>query len=368
MTISFSLEGELLFCNPHEIKSTSLNISSSQFSYAVFFTSTIVIPSDAICVVDKTIFELYRDTITFPIDRLFLIDACEENKTLNTVTALIAFFNKQKLSKSSHVYIFGGGVTQEIAAFACAIYKRGIAYTHFPTTLLSMCDSCIGGKAGLNFEEAKNQLGVIYPPRKVIIFLDFLQTLPKKEIESGLGEILKSCLIGGDYFLSLYHDNIGADKVRSFQALIMAALCVKKAVVEKDEFEKNHRAILNYGHTVGHAIESFFNYTISHGQSIVLGMMLENYLSYQLGFLSESLTITVNKLCFRLIDQKIKCMLRDVTAQDLIHFMRKDKKIVDGRLRFFLPKKAGEFFLVALPIDSVFINGLQQGLSFLRDL
>ncbi|MDP1574443.1 MAG: 3-dehydroquinate synthase family protein [Coxiellaceae bacterium] len=366
MTTSFLIHDQLFTSQKNIFNKEKLVVNASQSSYVVESTSTAVLFESSIIVIDDKVFNLYKDKIAFSENKIFYIVATEENKTLETVSRLLVFFSQNNMTKSDEIVVIGGGVTQEIAAFACAIYKRGIAYHHFPTTLLSMCDSCIGGKTGLNFEAVKNQLGLFYPPRKVSIFADFIQTLPDAQVRSGLGEILKSCIIGGEHYLDVYQACVKNGKVESVDALnqlIFSALIVKKTIVEFDEYEKKYRAALNLGHTLGHAIEALFNYEIPHGLSVVIGMILENDIAYQLKYLSKKNRDFLNALCFSLIDEKIKSTIKKIVASELIPLLQKDKKTLEKNVVFVLLKKPGELVFRQLSLDAALVSYIDVALA-----
>ena len=235
MTISFFIQDHLFFAKKSSLDEEKLLVTASQSSYLVEIVSTISLPENSFVVIDDKVFALHKNKINFSHQKIFYCVATEENKTFDTVLKLVKFFSQNNVTKSDVITVIGGGITQEIASFACAIYKRGIAYHHFPTTLVAMCDSCIGGKTSLNFEGAKNQLGLVYPPSRVSIFPHFIDTLTNGEIQSGLGEALKSCMIGGDFFLNVYQEWAASKKITfssALKKLIFSALLIKKEIVE----------------------------------------------------------------------------------------------------------------------------------------
>lgn len=348
--IKFAVDGKIFTGNASLISASSFSVKSALKNYTVFFeekkplldTLNSFCEDGSIWIVDKNIFELYFYDLSRQTKKIFLVNAKEKYKTIKTVISLISFFQENQITKSSKVIVVGGGITQELAGFACAIYKRGIPWIYLPTTLLSMSDSCIGGKTSLNYSDVKNQLGVFSPPSEVHIHADFLHTLPPAEINSGMGEILKSCLIGGDYFLNLYESE------KNILTLIKAALCVKKTIVEADEFEENYRAVLNYGHTFGHAIESLSQYRIPHGLAVVLGIMLVNQLSYQKNILSRGNLDKINKLCCALLDEKILQEYKKIDFSKINALIKKDKKTENGNTYFVFMANIGQIIFLKL--------------------
>jgi 3-dehydroquinate synthase len=348
--IKFAVDGKVFACHADLMKASSFSVKSALKNYTVFFeeekaavdTIKSLYHDDSVWVVDKNIFHLYFSELLKGTKKIFLVDAKEQHKTINTVFSLIDFFEKKRVTKKTKVVVVGGGITQELAGFACAIYKRGIPWIYLPTTLLSMSDSCIGGKTSLNYNNAKNQLGVFSPPSEVYINAGFLNTLPQTEINSGMGEILKSCLIGGEYFLNLYESK------KNILTLIKAALCVKKTIVEADEFEENHRKVLNYGHTFGHVIESLSEYRIPHGLAVVLGMMLVNQLSFQKNILSKGNLDKINKHCCALLDKKILEEYKKMDLGKIEALIKKDKKTQNSYTHFVFMIDVGQIIFLKL--------------------
>ena len=232
------------------------------------------------------------------------------------------------------------------------MYKRGIPWVFFPTTLLSMCDSCIGGKTGINYHHAKNQLALFSAPRRVTICTDFLRTLAPREIKSGLGEILKLFITGGSELLSLFPSYVTTQgdvkDFNSFKPLILGALGVKKQIVEKDEFELDLRKSLNYGHTLGHAIEVLSNYQIPHGQAVTMGVLLVNQLSCRRGLLSASDCAFIKSLSTHLF--KTSSLSKDM-VKELPLLLLKDKKAIGKEVNFVFIKKPGETIFVKLEVN-----------------
>ncbi|MDP1573516.1 MAG: 3-dehydroquinate synthase family protein [Coxiellaceae bacterium] len=321
--------------------------------------------------IDQKLLEIYKPTIDISADRIFSVQATEDFKTLEGVTNVLNFLQKHEFTKGEKLIVVGGGIIQDVAAFVGAVYKRGISWVHFPTTLLSMCDSCIGGKAGVNYNGVKNQLALFSAPSAIHINLNFLKTLSENEINSGLGEILKLCITGGDTFIKIYRENVCSGKValfENFKKLITAALCVKKSVVEEDEFELDHRRSMNYGHTLGHAIESLSNYQIPHGQAVVVGMILVNTLSYEQGLLTETQLHSLNELCCDLISNNVIEALKKIKLEEIIGLIKKDKKTIGDNTSFVLMKNSGETVFVKLKLDGKLLSRIQSAFDSLLNI
>ncbi len=321
----FSISNTELFLN--KSFSESVSISSYSKDYRAIFENLPVAKTfenefkkNNIVVIDKNVAQIYRKDITskIPADDIFIIDPIEENKTIDTALELITFLNQKNFHKKNNIIVIGGGITQDIGSFVGACFKRGIDWTFIPTTLLAQCDSCIGSKSGLNYDGVKNQIGLFAPPKKILINPIFLKTLKDDEIKSGLGEILKVYSMAGNDLFEFYSKRVtkgSVQKFSSWQELICMSLSVKKAIIEHDELEKDIRRALNYGHTVGHAIETLTQYSIPHGQAVALGMYVSNSLNNTLSkeLEEETLSLVSNKNPLRNIDYNL---MKDVLMRD----------------------------------------------------
>jgi 3-dehydroquinate synthase len=228
-------------------------------------------------IIDKNVYNIYSNSLaTIPIKFIKFLNAIEENKNIYSVLEIVDLLNELKFNKKNKLIIIGGGITQDVGGFASAIFKRGLKWVLIPTTLLSITDSCIGGKVGVN-RNSKNLLSLFNAPNKVIISDIFLKTLQDDDIISGLGESLKLSLIGGEETYQIFKNN---SMNNDYMTIIKMSSSVKKLIIEKDELEKDERRVLNYGHTFGHALESTSNYFIPHGIGVLFGMYMINKLFY----------------------------------------------------------------------------------------
>lgn len=301
---------------------------------------------------DRIVADLHFKDLSVAPERVLKIDATEEFKTLTGVEKVIDFLDNAGFGKGETLVVVGGGITQDVGGLASALYKRGIKWVFLPSTLLSMCDSCIGGKVGVNHKKTKNQLALFIAPRKVILCPAFLDTLDKREIKSGLGEILKLCVTGGRELLNHFEAHTHDGQVKSkadFQPLIFAALGVKKQVVEEDEFELDIRRSLNYGHTVGHALEVLSNYQIPHGQAVVMGIVIVDKLSANRGLLKEADRQEIKRCAQKLIDIK---KLSDNIIEELPVLLRKDKKTIGNATSFVFITAPGKTQFVKLEVTA----------------
>lgn len=301
-----------------------------------------------IFVVDQKLTELFSAEFRFlPQARHVFIEACEENKTVEYSLEIIRQLIALNVRKDDILIAVGGGVTQDIIAFISSILFRGVEWEFFPSTLLAQCDSCIGSKSSINFDQFKNLLGTFNPPSRIHIYPGFLDTLSEIEIRSGIGEMLHYFFTEGidlanqvsERFEELLQDR---SLLRYF---ISESLRIKKAVIEVDEFDMSIRHIFNYGHTFGHAIEAITSYQIPHGQAISIGMDLANYISLSLGMIDDGqfnrmhAILKKNMPPFKLttdnLDQYLSALSRD----------KKNKGIKLGCILTYGPGKVQKVFL-----------------------
>ena len=260
----------------------NIKINSARKIYDVNYTNNnienivneIYVKDDFIFI-DRNVYNLSLNTFN-NFSKILIFDANEDNKNIESVLKLIDELYKSKITKKNKLIVIGGGITQDVGGFAAAIFKRGIKWVLIPTTILSMTDSCIGSKVSIN-RNSKNMLGFFSAPDKIIISNVFFNTLSPDDITSGLGESLKLCLIGGpesyEYFKTNYESN-------NYMNIIKISSIIKKQLIEFDEFDENDRKVLNYGHSIGHALECATNYYIPHGIAVLIGMYIKNVLFY----------------------------------------------------------------------------------------
>lgn len=377
--INFHIDGKLFSCPERLFDShaqNSLTIQSVPRPYSltwdnesdpfVRINQMLTTNKKNLLLIDQNILNIYQPTLQIEADRIFAVTATEDFKTLEGAMQVLDFLQHHEFTKGEQLIVVGGGITQDIAGFVSAIFKRGINWIYFPTTLLSMCDSSIGGKAGVNYKHAKNQLALFSTPKMIFSHPHFLNTLDTSAITSGLGEILKLCIIGGDYFLDVYRKSIQHGKVISvdlYKTLILTSLAVKKAIIEEDEFEFNDRKALNYGHTIGHAIETLTHYQIPHGQAVVIGMILVNELSHKQGLLDEANLIELNQLCLALLDDAIFAILKKIDIQELIGLLKKDKKTIGSITSFVFVKSPGDIHFIKLELTDALVMDIDQALQ-----
>lgn len=272
-----------------------------------------------------------------------LIPDGEEYKSLADTEKIYEALLKAKLDRKSALIALGGGVIGDITGFAASTYMRGIDFIQVPTTLLAQVDSSVGGKTGVNHPLGKNMIGAFWQPRLVWIDTSTLDTLPRREFLSGLGEIIKYGVIWDENFFAYLATN--RDKILKLDPtalthVIKRSCEIKAEVVSKDERESGLRAVLNYGHTIGHAIETITGYKkYLHGEAVAIGMHMEAKLSHQLGLIDNKAVTRIKVLIdsFELPSE----IPGEIEMDDLIEKMQLDKKTVSGRMHFVLPETVG---------------------------
>lgn len=235
-------------------------------------------------VVDRNVAELYPSLL--PKDRVFVFDASEENKTLESVKEILKWLGDSGALRDSSLMAIGGGITGDTAAFAAAVYMRGIKVIQMPTTLLSMVDSSVGGKTGVNFYGIKNNIGAFHQPSEVIIDTNFLKTLSNDEFLNGFAESLKIAAVADKDFFDFLKNNKQSIITRDsdiMEEVIRCSCALKASIVEADEKESGKRKLLNFGHTIAHAIETDSHHKVHHGYAVAMGMMYETEYAYKKG-------------------------------------------------------------------------------------
>lgn len=285
-------------------------------------------------VVDEKVYRLYEEYLRgIPADRLFLVEATEKHKIIDTALAICEKMTEIPAKRNAHLVSIGGGIIQDITGFVANILYRGIPWIFVPTTLLASCDSCIGGKTSLNYKKYKNLLGTFYPPEEIYICPLFFNTLSERDFESGLGEVVKFNIMAGLHGLSNIENNIDLLLKRDAEVLkhfVYSSLEFKKGFIEEDEFDKGERIKLNFAHTFGHAIETVTNYEIPHGTAVAIGMIMANHIAVDRGLLDADFARRSEKVLLRVIHISIN--LSSYSSEQFINAMRKDKKQTSSQL------------------------------------
>jgi 3-dehydroquinate synthase len=353
---------------------STLQIKSSPREYGVFFAGQMSVDEnmkellsdlpEPIILCDRSVFNSHLETSSvinqYPT---LLVDASENFKCIDGVFEVLDFMSTQRVGRGSTVVVIGGGIVQDVGAFACGVFKRGVPWVFVPTTLLAQTDSCIGSKSALNFQGAKNLIGMFSAPRRVTINANYLHTLPQSEIDSGLGEAFRLSIIGGVDSLSQFESLLPLALERdqeSLERIIYLALRIKKSVIEVDEFELDLRRSMNYGHSLGHAIEALTNWAIPHGTAVTIGLIVENEISFRAGLLSQSERDRILKVGAKLIGDGARTILRSIDLAGIIDLLFKDKKTEVGVLKLVVPKSIGEIVFIDFPLSGEAMPRLEE--------
>ncbi len=309
----------------------------------------------ALIVSNDTVAPLYLDTVRQVLDSSgirhdqIVLDDGEQFKTMASIESIIDLLLQNHHDRRTTIIALGGGVIGDIAGFAAAIYQRGVNFIQLPTTLLSQVDSSVGGKTGVNHPLGKNMIGAFYQPQCVLIDIDTLNTLPPRELSAGLAEVVKYGLIHDAGFFAWLEQNIDGLMARDAELLAQAVLvsCQTKArVVELDERESGLRAILNLGHTFGHAIETVMGYgNWLHGEAVAAGMVMALDLSRREGLIDAS----VGERAVALLERAALPVAppAEISAEQFLEVMAVDKKTIDGKINLVLLRALGDAFVTS---------------------
>lgn len=273
-------------------------------------------------------------------------EAGEINKNIETCIQIWNVLTELGAERKSLIINLGGGVVTDLGGFVASTFKRGIDFINIPTTLLAMVDASIGGKTGIDLGNLKNQIGVINNPKLVVIDSEYLETLPQIEMRSGLAEILKHGLIFNQLYWKQFLDLSKLD-FADFDTIIFDSITIKNEIVEQDPTEKGIRKALNFGHTLGHAIESYFldqqsQKKLLHGEAIAIGMVLESYISMTKKLISKAEYLEI-KSTIKSIYEEVNFDKKDI--QSILDLLIHDKKNENGKVKFVLLDGIGSFII-----------------------
>ena len=301
------------------------------------------------CIVTDSIVEpLYAEHVKKVLEEagntvsVFVFKSGEENKNLDTIQDMYESFIQNKLERKDFLVALGGGVTGDMTGFAAATYLRGIDFIQVPTTLLSMVDSSVGGKTGVDFRQYKNMVGAFNMPRLVYMNLDVLSTLDERQFYSGFAEAMKSALIKDARFYEWQLENMYEICDREpdiLKELVYRSCEIKRFIVEKDPTEKGDRALLNLGHTIGHAIEKYKNFTMLHGECVALGCVAAAFISWKREMLSMEEYYEIRDM---FVPFNLPISIEDVDVEEVLAYTKSDKKMENNQIKFILLKKIGK--------------------------
>lgn len=343
---------------------TTLNVNLGERSYPIHIGSGLLSSGEliardlklpkAVIVTNTVVAPLYLETLKtnlikqkIAVEAIVLPDG-EKHKNWHTLNQILDELLKYRAERNTTLIALGGGVIGDLAGFAAAIYQRGAPFIQVPTTLLAQVDSSVGGKTGINHPLGKNMIGAFYQPRAVFADTDTLRSLPDRELSAGIAEVIKYGLIGDTSFFEWLEKNIDSLVERDTDALTHAIKisCRNKAsIVARDEREENVRALLNYGHTFGHAIESGLGYgKWLHGEAVAAGMVIAARVSRHMGLVSSD---TVDRTVNLLRRARLPVLGPKLGFQRYLELMGHDKKVEAGKVRFVLLKDIGDAFVTA---------------------
>ncbi|KKU48927.1 3-dehydroquinate synthase [Candidatus Uhrbacteria bacterium RIFCSPLOWO2_12_FULL_46_10] len=327
------------------------------------FNFTEVGASCFVLITDETVHELYGRALLqrlkdagVPTHYLFIPDG-EQSKTWDQAGGIHQQLASLEIDRKGVLIALGGGVIGDLVGFVAANYNRGIRYIQVPTTLTAQVDSSIGGKTAVNLPTAKNKVGAFWQPVAIVADTETLKTLPEREVRSGLAEVIKSAVIGDADLFQYLWTNIFMDAHRTgefYREVVARTATIKARIVEADEREHNRRKILNFGHTIGHAVEIVTEHAVTHGEAVAIGMAYEGSLALGTGLSEDEWREMLRLLQAVNLPTGLHC-----DPVQLIEVMRQDKKVVDGQICFALPRKIGEAadfegrYAIPIPVDEV---------------
>ena len=302
-----------------------------------------------LCIVtDSNVGPLYGQEILGLLDGkclkavLYTFPAGEQSKTLDTVRALYRYLIEEGFDRKDMLLALGGGVVGDLTGYAAATYLRGIDYIQIPTSLLAQTDSSIGGKTGVDFDGYKNMVGAFKMPRLVYMNLSTLKTLPDRQFFSGFAEVMKHGLIKDAAFYEWLLTNmyeICEKDLDVLEEMVMRSCAVKKSVVEKDPTEQGERALLNLGHTIGHAIEKAKNFELYHGECVALGIVAAAYISWKKEYISQEEYLEIRDM---FVPFYLPISIENINPDEIVAYTRSDKKMEAGAIKFILLKQIGK--------------------------
>lgn len=304
-----------------------------------------------IIITDPEVRRLYGDALShrltaegYNVD-ILPVPQGEAQKTLETAGRLYYALTACSVERTTPILALGGGVIGDLVGFVAATYLRGVPFVQIPTTLLAQVDSSVGGKVAVDHKNLKNMIGAFYQPRLVIADTDTLKTLPSTELSNGLAEVIKSAAIRNPDFFVFLEQNL--DRIRSLddealKEIVFQSVNIKAEIVEKDERDLGLRNLLNFGHTVGHAIESVSDFKLAHGRAVAFGMLAAADISNRMGLLDKG-----ESLRLRNVIQKAGLLtdMPRLEVEKVMQAVKHDKKVLQGKVRFVLLRSIGNAFL-----------------------
>ncbi len=320
-----------------------------------------------VCIItDTNVAPLYASQLADLLDNqcryvtVYAFPAGEENKTLDTVREAYKFLIEKEFDRKDLLVALGGGVVGDVTGYIAATYLRGVDFVQVPTTLLAQCDSSIGGKTGVDFDGYKNMVGAFKMPVLVYMNINTLDSLPGRQFFSGFAEVMKHGLIKNEGFYTWLIDNMyeicGKDKT-VLEDMIYQSCTIKKLVVEKDPYEQGERALLNFGHTIGHAIEKAKGFELLHGECVALGCVAAAFISYKKELITAEEYYEVRDM---FVPFYLPITVDGIDPQQVLSYTRSDKKREAGSIKFVLLKRIGKAFIDRTVTDEEILEAIQE--------
>lgn len=320
-----------------------------------------------ICIItDSIVADLYAKELMQNIESIckkaviFTFPAGEDSKTLDTIRGIYTFLIQEQFDRKDLLIALGGGVTGDMTGYAAATYLRGIDFIQIPTTLLAQADSSIGGKTGVDFDGYKNMVGAFYMPKLVYMNVSTLQSLDERQYYSGFAEIMKHGLIKSDMFYEWLLNHMYEIHERNpeiLEEMVMKSCTIKKLVVEKDPKEQGERALLNFGHTIGHAIEKAKNFELYHGECVALGAVCAAFISWKHELLTMEEYYEVRDM---FVPFQLPISIDNIEPEEILKLTKSDKKMEGGHIKFILLKKIGKAFIETNVSDEDILNAVKE--------
>ena len=319
-----------------------------------------------VCIVsDDIVAGFYLDKITSELSKKynqifsFAFKAGEESKNTDTVGTLYEFLITCRFDRNDFLIALGGGVVGDLTGFTAATYLRGIDFVQVPTSLLSQVDSSIGGKTGVDHLKYKNMVGAFHMPKLVYMNMEVFKTLPEKQFSNGMGEVIKHGLIKDSAyydFLKSEYNSVAAQDLAALVSMIETSCNTKREVVEKDPKEKGERALLNFGHTIGHAIEKLSDFTLFHGECVSLGMVAASYISMKKNYITAENVADIEETLSR---YGLPTRVSGYDPDEVLAATKNDKKMSGGKIKFILLEEIGHAVIDTSLSDEEILEGIK---------
>lgn len=295
-----------------------------------------------VIVTDRNIYKIYRNDLDNYINRTILIDPGEENKNIDTLKNIYEALIELKVDRNTILISLGGGVVGDIAGYASATFKRGLEYIQVPTSLLAQTDSSIGGKTAIDFKGYKNIIGAFYFPKITLIDINFLKSLDERDLICGYGEVVKYGLIYDyDFFKNVIKNKnkLFTREDNFLKFMVEKSIEIKSKIVIEDRFDTGLRQSLNFGHTIGHGLESYFNYEkFNHGEAVMVGMVIESFIAYRRKLIGYDYYFKI----YNLLGQIVNLNFEVNKELELLDYIREDKKNTATEINMVLPVGKGK--------------------------